>query len=72
MTMQLFQKQYGFENALFRQSGDVNYYGPGEQLFAEVQQYNVQNKGNYEIKAGEGCRINIGEYGTTWKTTRPS
>ena len=71
MTMQLFQKQYGFENALFRRSGDINFYGSAAELFEQVQAYNEENDGTsrivihsyYEITSGTRCRINIGVYG---------
>lgn len=70
MTLELFKKSYGFDTALFRRSGDINYFGSNKQLIEEVTAYNKENEGKSRVvihsmfeRAPEHSRINIGVYG---------
>ncbi|CAB9516661.1 ATP-grasp domain [Seminavis robusta] len=70
MTLQLFNKKYGFEVGLFRRGGDINYYGTMESMMEEVDAYNTANEGKSRIlihsafQPGENhTRMNIGVYG---------
>jgi hypothetical protein len=70
MTLKIMHKKYGFECALFRRSGDINYYGPSAKLVDEVREYNKANEGKsrivihsmFEPKENH-TRLNIGVYG---------
>lgn len=72
MTLQLFNKKYGFECGLFRRGGNINYYGKMADMMAEVDAYNTANEGKSRIVIHSAfepkpdvahTRMNIGVYG---------
>lgn len=71
MTLKKLEEKYNFSVGLFRRSGDINYYGTSEELFASVAAFNEEKEGKmrivihsvYQPKGKDSCRINIGVYG---------
>jgi hypothetical protein len=71
MTLCKLREAHGYKNALFRRSGDINFYGTPSELFEQVKEYNTANAGEeivvihsyYWDHEGDKCRINIGVYG---------
>ena len=74
MTLALMRQNFGFQVALLRRSGDINFFGTPEELFEQVDAYNERHTGQSRVvihsmyqPAGEGpdlCRINIAVYGS--------
>ncbi|GKY91633.1 hypothetical protein MPSEU_000135200 [Mayamaea pseudoterrestris] len=69
MVSQLFQDKYGFACGLFRRSGDICFYGSEEQLFDQVEAFNLGNDGSCTVVIFSICpvddgltKINIGVY----------
>jgi hypothetical protein len=70
MTLNLFNKRYGFQVGLFRRGGDVNFYASPTELLEQVTAYNTEHEGKsrivihsmFEPKPGR-TRMNIGVYG---------
>lgn len=71
ITLNILKKTYGFTCGLFRRTGDINFYGPSEQLLEKANAYNVEHEGTsrvvihsfYEAIRGTHVRMNIGVYG---------
>jgi len=70
MTLQLFNKKYGYDCGLFRRAGDINYFGKMDDMMAEVDAYNTANEGKSRIVVHSAfepepnhTRHNIGVYG---------
>jgi len=72
ITLNILKKNFGFTVGLFRRTGDINFYGSGEELLAKVDAYNAEHEGKsrviissyFEAIPGKHCRMNIGVYGT--------
>ena len=73
MTLALMRQHYGYQVALLRRSGNINFYGTPKELFEQVDAYNDEHIGSsrvvihsmYEPEESSGplCRINIAVYG---------
>lgn len=70
LTLQVFNKKYGYDTALFRRAGHISYHGKMEDMMAEIDAYNAANEGKSRIVIHSGfqlaennTRINIGVYG---------
>jgi hypothetical protein len=73
MTLALMRQNYGYQVALLRRSGNINFYGTPKELFEQVNDYNAENNGRsrvvihsmYEPEQCSRplCRINIAVYG---------
>jgi hypothetical protein len=49
MTLNLFQKKYGFTVGIFRSSGDTTFFGSATDLLQQVTVYNTENEGYSRI-----------------------
>jgi hypothetical protein len=49
MTLNLFQKRYGFSVGIFRGSGDTTFFGSATDLLQQVTAYNTENEGQSRI-----------------------
>jgi hypothetical protein len=70
MVAQLLKDKYGFEKGLFRRNGPITFCGCQDDLFDQVDAYNVEHEGLSQIvlfgvfqESDNSTQINIGIYG---------